>query len=313
MQEDELCLKAILCSPIWLHGFTRTLLRKTLPNKGRIDLIGFGNDQSTPLIIEVKFGASLTPNQPNSYLDWFPDEHDSILLFLVPESRIRELWAELKDRIERVSGALTEVESERRCMRVGNTRRHIMLVSWKSMLNYMATCSRAAGEHPGIEADIRQLIGLANGKNSESQDQSVPLYSVLTANSPIHHNLNLVALTGEVVERGNENGILERRNLRQGKGYGYFARYFYISDFEVESCLVVRSERWKNEGVALSFEFTSTGRGKLGSLGLNVPPKYSDWVGINLEQSVGNDDAMSSVLKQLKEIAEEINGLSKNA
>ena len=283
--------------------------QKTLPNKGRIDLIGFGKDQSAQLIIEVKFGASLTPNQPNGYLDWLPSERDSMLLFLVPDSRIRELWVELKGLIESVNGALRDVESERRCMRVGDTKRHIMLVSWKSILNHMATCSRSSGENPVVEAEIQQLIGLANSKNTESQDQSVPHYSVLSASGPIYQNFDLVALTSEVIEKGNASGILDRKNLKQGKGNGYFARYFYISEFEVESCLIVRSERWKNEGVALSFELTSTGNKKLLSLGLKVPPSYSDWVGIYLEQDGCYDEVIRSVLEQLNKIAAEINEL----
>ena len=33
------------------------------------DLIGIGRDGTTPLVVEVKFDATLTPNQPVTYLD----------------------------------------------------------------------------------------------------------------------------------------------------------------------------------------------------------------------------------------------------
>ena len=84
--DDLLAEGGLTVAPI-----TRVETQKTLPGKCRIDLVGIGNDQSTPLIIEAKFGASLTDNQPNSYLDWLSEESASILLFLVPDSRIREL------------------------------------------------------------------------------------------------------------------------------------------------------------------------------------------------------------------------------
>ena len=114
---------------------------------GRVDIAcNSKTNAKPPVLIEVKFFAELTSNQPKGYLDWLLiDDEESVLIFVVPESRISLLWPELKNRAEQGGRKLVEVEAERRCMRVGGARCHLMVVSWRTLLDTMSIRSKAAG------------------------------------------------------------------------------------------------------------------------------------------------------------------------
>ena len=60
----------------------------------RVDLVGNSEGNAKPpLLIEVKFSADLTSNQPNNYLNWLlADDSESVLVFLVPELQDQVLW-----------------------------------------------------------------------------------------------------------------------------------------------------------------------------------------------------------------------------
>ena len=51
------------------------------------------------MLVEVKFWAELTPNQPNAYLKRLPSDGPAVLVFLAPEHRIQSLWPQLKGRL----------------------------------------------------------------------------------------------------------------------------------------------------------------------------------------------------------------------
>ena len=57
-------------------------------------------------------------------------------------------------------GSLAENGLERRCVRVGDTQKHLMIVSWGGLLDSMAARSRDYAE-AGVETEIRQLRSLA--------------------------------------------------------------------------------------------------------------------------------------------------------
>jgi len=64
----------------------------------RPDLVVWGQDRAERVLIEAKFWAGLTENQPNTYLARLPrDEHPAILLFIAPESRLETLWPDTKN------------------------------------------------------------------------------------------------------------------------------------------------------------------------------------------------------------------------
>ena len=126
----------------------------------RPDLVGFNEDGGERVLIEVKFWADLTANQPNAYIKRLPEDGAGVLMFLVPDDRVRSLWPRLRKRLDREFDVVEELESERRCVRIRGSRRHLMMVSWGSLLDAMAARSSDSGE-PSAVTQIRQLRSLA--------------------------------------------------------------------------------------------------------------------------------------------------------
>lgn len=94
------------------------------------DVVGFDENGVERVHIEVKFWAELTPSQPNRYISRLPDEGLALVMFLVPEERVQSLWPQLEERICQEFDSLAENGLERRCVRVGDTQKHVMVVSW---------------------------------------------------------------------------------------------------------------------------------------------------------------------------------------
>ena len=126
----------------------------------RPDLVGFDETGAERVLIEVKFWAELTRNQPNGYINRLPDDGPAVVMFLAPEERIQSLWSQLKRRLDREFDTMIEADSERKSFLVGDTERHLMIVSWGGLLDSMAARSMDYDE-PSVGAEIRQLRSLA--------------------------------------------------------------------------------------------------------------------------------------------------------
>lgn len=139
----------------------------------RPDLVGCDRDGRERVLIEAKFWASLTENQPNGYLRRLAEpraRRPCALLFVAPEMRMESLWAELRREVATSASGLAfndpgGVEGLQYAL-VGEDR-HLMLTSWRNLLNRLATAaSGMADSH--TETDIRQLQGLAELEDDEA-------------------------------------------------------------------------------------------------------------------------------------------------
>ena len=128
----------------------------------RPDLVGKDEAARNRVIVEVKFWANLRPRtQPNAYLELLPLDGSAVVLFLVPDDRVGTLWLELRKLARAEFGRLSEVNSEGKCVRVGDSRRYLMVTGWTRLLDRMEIRAKNAGETQA-EADVRQLRGLAD-------------------------------------------------------------------------------------------------------------------------------------------------------
>ena len=123
------------------------------------------------VLIEAKFWAGLTGNQPVTYLKRLPCDKPSALLFVAPEARFESLWAELQRRIEDekdVPITLGETISGNgfRAASAG-CERVMMMTSWADLLNHMESRGIDAGDR-AAQNDIEQLRGLAVRENLET-------------------------------------------------------------------------------------------------------------------------------------------------
>ena len=121
------------------------------------DISGFNKAEEEVIIIETKFWASLTSNQPGTYLERLVD--NGILVFVCPEQRTISLEDEiihaLKENFERTANGL---------IKTGN--KTIIIYSWKTILdNLEKDIDNSEFE---IRSDINQLRGLCERVDSES-------------------------------------------------------------------------------------------------------------------------------------------------
>ncbi len=191
----------------------------------RPDLVGFDETGAERVLIEVKFWAELTPNQPNGYIKRLRDHGPTVVIFLTPEERVKSLWPQLKGRLDREFEDLIEINAERKSLRVGDTERHLMIVSWGGLLDSMAARATDYRED-GVVSEIRQLRSLAK-------------YADAGAFKPIRRGEEFGAdsevrlrqykrLIDAATERGIEQEWANRKGLnRTPRSYGY-GRYIRL-------------------------------------------------------------------------------------
>ena len=284
---------------------------------GRVDIAcKVRGNAKPPVLIEVKFSADLTTNQPSSYLEWLlEDDAESVLLFVVPETRVRHLWPELKKRAEQGGQTLMEVEAERRCMKVAGTNCHLMIVSWRTLLDSMAMRSKAAGEPPGIEADILQLSGLARRRNDEAASPSTVDYLDLGDDFEARRILDLRKIVDDAVGRARDHGWASIHGLRTSRRSSSFphGRYFQLvgarPPLHREIWLGISDERWKNHGTPLwLWFFDSRDQELLRNMGDLLPGGLDQegYVPIRLNPGLEMNQVVSDVARQIKEISDSI-------
>ena len=215
----------------------------------RPDLAGFDGSGLDRVLIEAKFAARLTDNQPVSYLERLqrlPDGQPSALLFVAPAARGESLWAELR---RRASESPIALESFRKTEGVwmaavagGGTR--LMLTSWKVLLDRMSVRVGAADDSQA-EADIRQLRGLAVREEDnvfrplrpeELRDQDSPL---------------LVLLVEELIDLAIERAKRRRvatKSRKQPRPWGY-GQWLRLAGVDV--WFGIHFDRWVRSPTAL--------------------------------------------------------------
>ena len=139
----------------------------------RPDLVGTDQDGKERVLIEAKFWASLTENQPTGYLRRLAEpgaRRPCALLFVAPKMRMESLWAELLREVATPGSGIALTDpggAEGLPSALAGEGRYLMLTSWRNLLERMATAvSGMADSH--TETDIRQLQGLAELEDDEA-------------------------------------------------------------------------------------------------------------------------------------------------
>ena len=125
------------------------------------DLVGATADGTGVLLVESKFWAPLTPNQPAGYLDRLPADREGMVLFIAPEKRCVHLWKQLVARCLRAGFELAEEAWEPPnwlAARTSKTRR-LAYVSWSFLLEHLERRLEEAEEDRGAH-EVWQLKGL---------------------------------------------------------------------------------------------------------------------------------------------------------
>ena len=264
----------------------------------RPDIVGYDNGGVERVIIEAKFWAGFTENQPNAYLNRLPDGSSSALLFIAPKARLKTLWPVLRGRVEGTGvqlSAIQEMPGGLRTAQLDGTTRHIMLTSWKTLLSHM---SIAAGESLA-QRDIEQLRGLTDRMDA---DAFVPLQSEELSPEFPRRILNFIRLIDGAANQGIEAGWIDPKSVKSGDGRS-------IRLFGKSAWFAVRFHNWAcQKDTPIWIRVNKLGSNKHPDIRskLNVPDGTAS-VPIDLPTGVEYDAILDSVVAQLKYIGQTIN------
>lgn len=257
----------------------------------RVDLVCYDEHGTERVLIEAKFWAGLTDNQPNTYLSRLPEDTHSALLFVAPAQRIETLWPELCRRAEE-QHALTVTSDnppsgELRGVSVGGNGHKMMVTSWRAVLEQMESQASIAGDR-AVVRDIEQLVGLTERMDN---DAFLPIHSNELGPEFPRRMVNLVDLVDAATQRVIANGWADASGLRatpQRHGYG---RYFRLHDVVVWFGIDIVSWAWVEGGHTPLW------------LG---PSDFSWWDPIYLPMGVEYPDVLDSVVEQINTIRQSL-------
>ncbi len=267
------------------------------------------------VIVENKFWAGLTENQPVTYIRELP-VGSAVLLFVVPEARRRLVWDEL---VRRCIGAAIPVGETQRHSTLAfaevGARHYMAVTSWGVLLNSLSTEATLAGEID-CQNDIAQLQGLCNTMDDE---EVLPLRTEeLTNQNMPRRFINFSDLAVAIVQRAQGQGLCNIiKFVPEKDGYGASIRigeYAAWLGFDVPA--------WRSKGVSpiwltfLSDARMAEIREKLVRLRASTPKRCFEFkngrvmVPIVLLPEVEKDRIIEDAVDQVEKLLDEL-GITK--
>ena len=214
----------------------------------RVDLVCYDESGAERVLVEAKFWAGLTDNQPNTYLARLPEDTHSALMFVAPAQRIETLWSELCRRAEEQHELTvtsdTPTSGELRGISIDSNGHKMMVTSWRTVLEQMESRGSTTTDLATV-ADIRQLRGLTERMDN---DAFLPIHPEELGQEVPRRMLNLADLVDDATQRAIANGWADVTGLRatpQRYGYG---RYFRLHDIVVWFGIDMGSWAWVDSG-----------------------------------------------------------------
>lgn len=190
------------------------------------DLAGFDQYGENNLLIENKFWAGLTPNQPVAYLERLPVYAPGLLLFVVPPRRLYSIWPDLAVSAAQAGLSLPAPDASRAnalCCQIEN---HFLgVTSWQALLDQIEAEAQASGEAITV-SDVGQLRGLCEQMNLTGY---VPATLEELTNAAVPRRiLGLAELVRQVCERAVATKIADAKLLRPTHYWYGAGRYLRI-------------------------------------------------------------------------------------
>jgi hypothetical protein len=186
----------------------------------RPDLVGIDAKGRERLIIEAKFWAELTENQPGTYLDRLDGQ--GVLAFVAPEVRGPLLWREILARAPSAIDAPRPPDAAAGFWIARVDGVALVLISWRRLLAAIRGELEAARETDRLN-DLAQLSGLCERMDTQAflpltrQEVSSPLYRRV---------IQLADVIDTVIGELAADGHLSLKGTRVTPGKGYYIRYF---------------------------------------------------------------------------------------
>lgn len=128
--------------------------------KERPDMVGLSLDGKEEILCEMKFYATLTVNQPLTYLDRLNSGDGKGLLFVCPTVRKTNLWAKLKELCKERN--VEEIDEN--CITVDGIS--LGIITWNEIIELLKNVASSVAVE--LVSDIKQLEGYCNQLDSEA-------------------------------------------------------------------------------------------------------------------------------------------------
>jgi hypothetical protein len=223
-------------------GRTPTLVRfKTQSvdeaSSSRPDLVGYGPEGEVALLLEAKFDAGLTDNQPHAYLR----QTNHIVLVVAPQRRAETLWRVLAERAARLATVGDVQKTGRARWAPVDGYATLALTSWRALIDPIMAAVSA--HDPKMSSDVEQFAALCDVFESEA---FAPFRSEELTSELGRRFLELADIIDEVTGRVVTAGDIGKEGLRATAGRGWWGQYLNFASYA--SCLFVDSARWGRQG-----------------------------------------------------------------
>jgi hypothetical protein len=243
--------------------------------QGRPDIVGTDPALQRAVIVEGKFWAWLTDNQPVNYLSSLAP--GGTLLVVVPRLRIEPIWTELIRRCGDAGRTVSTLSAtgDRRAARIDDDQL-LCVLSWRSLLGRFREALIDTDDRATV-ADVDQLDGLCDRMDT---DAFLPLASLDLSNPSPLRVYQYMQLVETVARVGIERGVLSRKGLTTGGTMGQYVRYVSSGRFMLS--LTVDLQRWaKNRLTPIWVEISVQPGETFRALEHETPPRvwYDGWQG----------------------------------
>ena len=193
------------------------------------------------VLLENKFWAGLTDQQPVGYLDLLDGRPDAAVVFVAPRERIDPLWRELGRRCAAADRAFEDEKHTQDLVfaRAGSTV--VAAVSWGTLLDTL----ESAAEKKATRRDIAQLRGLTDRMEREGflPFRGEELTDSWTARQLMQYFEIIQSITDECEHA-------ETKKLYWGGTGRRYGRYFHLPPHFKNLWLGVDFEAWRRCGVS---------------------------------------------------------------
>jgi len=283
----------------------------------------WGYDLGTPrVLVENKFWAGLTDNQPVAYLRLLADHpQPTILLVIVPAARGEAVWRELRRRVDNGGIDVSPCSAPAGILHLARISHgpYLALASWAAVL---ATIERELYDDPATANDVAQLRALCDEADRHA---FAPFASADLTDQRIPRLMaQLSEIVEGVVQSAVTEGILTIDGLRPTHSWTQSGRYVAFPSSGVGAFLGVHLSLWREHGATpLWLVFSSTDWGRAPVVRTTIEPwaaranvvsaMVGDQfvVGIPLASGEERDQVVRSAVTFLESFARELAVLAK--
>jgi hypothetical protein len=201
----------------------------------RPDVTGKDKDGNDVILLEAKFWASLTKNQPVTYLNSLGS--NSVLMFIVPTMRVRPVFDELRTRIDK-AGMKFEMDNNIHSFALENNKK-LIVKTWQEVLEVVRE-NLIQGHEKTLLSDIDQVIGFCSTIDNNSFQ---PFQSEDFAPSLAKKINSFYDIIDKVVDELKKRNLADTTNLRAASQKYIYTRYFKIGSLGLS--LNVRFDLWE--------------------------------------------------------------------